>query len=78
MPVSICYLKNFILNNMFIINFTLKFENYFEELIFNFLQFLGYGEYFFNDTPTSCEESFPDLARGEMSKKKMPTGEWTI
>ena len=37
--------------------------------------FKGYGEYFFNDTPFSCEEAFPDLARGEMSKKKLEKGE---
>lgn len=47
----------------------LKFKN-----IFNYFK-LGYGEYFFNDTPFSCEEAFPDLARGEMSKKKLEKGE---
>ncbi len=40
--------------------------------------FKGYGEYFFNDTPFSCEEAFPDLARGEMSKKKLEKGEENI
>ncbi|EGR29430.1 hypothetical protein IMG5_155800 [Ichthyophthirius multifiliis] len=33
----------------------------------------GYGEYFFNDVPVAAEESFPDLARGEMAKTKRPT-----
>ncbi|KRX10504.1 hypothetical protein PPERSA_01516 [Pseudocohnilembus persalinus] len=36
----------------------------------------GYGEYFFNDTPWSQEESFSDLARGEMAKKPMEKGLW--
>ncbi len=31
----------------------------------------GYGEYYFKDSPLSCEENFPDLARGEMAKKKI-------
>ena len=35
----------------------------------------GYGEYFFKDTPLAGEESFPDLARGEMAKKKIPLPE---
>ncbi len=30
----------------------------------------GFGEYFFEDVPVASEESFPDLARGEMAKNK--------
>ena len=34
------------------------------------------GEYYFNDSPWSCEESFPDLARGEIAKKQFETPTW--
>lgn len=37
----------------------------------------GYGEYFFNDSPLQVEESFPDLARGQMAKKKWDKPEWS-
>ena len=29
------------------------------------------GEYYFNDVPLSCEENFPDIARGELAKKPL-------
>lgn len=36
----------------------------------------GAGEYYFNDTPISSDEAFPDLARGEMAKKSREKPEW--
>ena len=36
------------------------------------------GEYFFKDTPLATEEDFPDLARGEMAKKKKDEPTWVI
>ncbi|CAD8052910.1 unnamed protein product [Paramecium sonneborni] len=35
-----------------------------------------YGNYYFKDVPLSCEENFPDLARGEIAKKQRPKPEW--
>ena len=34
------------------------------------------GEYYFKDTLLSHEEAIPDLARGEMAKKKIETPEF--
>jgi len=34
------------------------------------------GEYYFGDSPFSSDEAFPDLARGEMAKKKIDIPEW--
>jgi len=34
------------------------------------------GDYYFSDSPFSSDEDFPDLARGEMGKKKLDTPEW--
>jgi hypothetical protein len=34
------------------------------------------GEYYFSDSPFSSDEAFPDLARGEMAKKKIDIPEW--
>ena len=31
----------------------------------------SHGEYYFNDVYTSCEESMPDIARGEKAKKSI-------
>lgn len=36
----------------------------------------SFGYYYFKDVPFSCEESFPDLARVEIAKKKRPKPEW--
>lgn len=34
------------------------------------------GEYYYGDAPFSSDEAFPDLARGEMSKKKIEQPDW--
>jgi len=34
------------------------------------------GDYYFTDTPWTSEEDFPDIARGEMAKKKLDIAEW--
>jgi hypothetical protein len=34
------------------------------------------GQYHFNDAVWSCDESFNDLGRAEMAKKKIEKPEW--
>lgn len=34
------------------------------------------GDYFFKDSPLACEESFPDLARGEMARSIADRPSW--
>ena len=35
---------------------------------------IGFGEYYFSDTPTSADDNIPALAKGQMAKKKLALG----
>ena len=37
---------------------------------------IGFGEYFFSDSPISSDENIPSLAKAEFAKKKIVKGEW--
>jgi hypothetical protein len=36
----------------------------------------GANEYYFSDSPWTSDEAFPEIARGEMAKKKIEKPEW--
>ena len=39
--------------------------------LYDLFNCLGFGEYYFYDTPTSADDNIPALAKGEIAKKKI-------